>query len=72
MPLVVRVQSADVMASLIRLKKEVESHHGNTIQMTFSGASEAHLLAKEIADAGVGVIVTSARPFPVDWESRRM
>jgi hypothetical protein len=68
----VHVQSADVMASLIRLKKEAESHSGKTIRFTFSGGSEAHLLAKEIAAAGVGVILTSPRPFPSTWESRRM
>ncbi|KAF9462479.1 carbohydrate esterase family 9 protein [Collybia nuda] len=72
MPLVVQVQSADIMASLIRLKSQVESHYRNSIQMTFSGASEAHLLAKEIADAKVGVIITSPRPFPATWESKRI
>ncbi|KAG6832612.1 hypothetical protein H0H92_014448 [Tricholoma furcatifolium] len=60
------------MASLIRLKKEVEKHSGNAIKMTFTGANEAHLLAKEIGEAGVGVILTPSRPFPGTWESRRI
>lgn len=50
----------------------MESTSGSAIQMTFSGASEAHLLAKEIGVAGVGVIVSPARPFPSTWEMRRM
>lgn len=71
-PLVVDVHSADIMASLIRLKAEVENASGSAIQMTFTGASEAHLLAKEIGVSGVGVIVSPSRPFPSTWEKRRM
>lgn len=34
-------------------------------------ANEAHLLANEIAAAGVGVILLPARQFPGDWDSKR-
>ncbi|KAE9387106.1 hypothetical protein BT96DRAFT_1025981 [Gymnopus androsaceus JB14] len=71
-PLIISVDNTDIMASLIQLKAEVESTSGSAIQMTFSGASEAHLLAKEIGVAGVGVIVSPARPFPSTWEMRRI
>ncbi|KAF5371159.1 hypothetical protein D9758_004121 [Tetrapyrgos nigripes] len=71
-PLVVTVHSADIMASLIVLKKEVEAKSGNTIKMTFAGASEAHLLAKEIGEAGIGVIISPVRPFPSAWERARI
>ncbi|KAG6891465.1 hypothetical protein C0992_006196 [Termitomyces sp. T32_za158] len=64
LPLVIRVQSADVMTSLIKLKKEVENSSGHTIKFTFTGANEAHLLAKEIGEAGIGVILAPSRPFP--------
>ncbi|KAF8967351.1 hypothetical protein BDZ97DRAFT_1938242 [Flammula alnicola] len=37
---------------------------GKTLKLTFSGGTEAHLLAKEIATAGVSVILTSSRPYP--------
>lgn len=40
--------------------------------MTIAGAAEAHLLAKELSKASVGVILTPARPFPYAWEYRRM
>lgn len=60
------------MATLIELKKEIETKHQTKIQLTFSGAAEAHLLAKEIAGAGVGVILIPSRPLPTTWKSRRM
>ncbi|KAG6903044.1 hypothetical protein C0995_007477 [Termitomyces sp. Mi166 len=72
LPLVIRVQSADVMASLIRLKREIEDYSGYTIKFTFTGANEAHLLAKEIGEAGIGVILAPSRPFPGTWKSRRI
>ncbi|KAG5721025.1 hypothetical protein E4T56_gene1508, partial [Termitomyces sp. T112] len=44
----------------------------SSIKFTFTGASEAHLLAKEIGEAGIGVILAPSRPFPGTWESRRI
>ncbi|EGN99897.1 hypothetical protein SERLA73DRAFT_72673 [Serpula lacrymans var. lacrymans S7.3] len=71
-PLVVKVESADVIASLIELKAEVEEQMGNKLQLTLVGASEAHLLAREIGEANVGVILIPSRPFPFTWESQRI
>ena len=51
------------IATLIALKKEVEEHTGKALKLTIASASEAHLVADELAEAGVGVIVTPARPF---------
>ncbi|TFK48234.1 composite domain of metallo-dependent hydrolase [Heliocybe sulcata] len=72
--LVVETHSADVIASLLFLKKEVEGkvRGGGKIKLTIMGASEAHLLASELADAGVGVIVAPVRPQPYEWERRRV
>lgn len=47
-PLVIDVNSADIMASLLIVKAEVEDKLGTTMRMVFAGGSEAHLLAKEI------------------------
>jgi len=44
---------------------------GTPIRLTLAGATEAHLLAKEIGQAGVGVIVQQ-RPFPSTWEEKRI
>jgi hypothetical protein len=68
----VEAHSADIIATLIMLKKQVEDQRGNTIKLTITGASEAHLLAKELAAANVGVIVNPSRPFPSTWEQRRI
>lgn len=36
------------MATLLVLKAEAEDRWGTTMRMVFSGAAEAHILAKEI------------------------
>uniref|UniRef100_A0A8H8CNE4 Amidohydrolase-related domain-containing protein n=1 Tax=Psilocybe cubensis TaxID=181762 RepID=A0A8H8CNE4_PSICU len=72
LPLVIQVQSADTMASLINLKFETEKIHGHSIHITFVGANEAHLLAKEIGNACVGVVLRPSRPFPATWKSKRI
>ena len=48
LPLIVDVGSADVMAALLKLKEEVEQKRGSRMRLVFSGAAEAHLLAREI------------------------
>lgn len=74
LPLVVDVDNADIMASLIALKVEVEEELvlQNPLRFTFSGGHEAPLIAKELGQAGVGIILTEPRPFPKQWEARRM
>ena len=47
-PIVIDVSSADIMATLIRLKDEVEEKRGSYMRMVFARATEAHLLADEI------------------------
>ncbi|KAJ7026167.1 carbohydrate esterase family 9 protein [Mycena alexandri] len=71
LPLVVAVESADIIASLLTLKSEVEAETGSTIRLVLSGATEAHLLAKEIGEAGVGVLIQQ-RPYPTTWEKKRI
>ncbi|KAH7908470.1 hypothetical protein BJ138DRAFT_352435 [Hygrophoropsis aurantiaca] len=71
-PLVIEAKNADVIATLLTLKKEVEAASGVQMKMTLIRAAEAHLLAKEIAAANVGVIVTPPRSFPYSWEGRRI
>ena len=46
----VGVDSADVMATLLKLKEEVEGAKDSKMKFVFSGASEAHLLAKDIGN----------------------
>jgi len=71
-PLVVKVDNADIMATLLELKEEAENAKNSTIKLVFSGASEAHILAGDIAKANVGVILTPPRPYPATWKGRRI
>ncbi|KAI0777456.1 carbohydrate esterase family 9 protein [Trametes elegans] len=71
-PLAVHVHSADAIASIIALKSEVEADLGNKIKVTLIGATEAHLIAPEIGEANVGVLIAQTRPFPHNWEERRL
>ncbi|KJA29058.1 hypothetical protein HYPSUDRAFT_211640 [Hypholoma sublateritium FD-334 SS-4] len=72
MPLVVETHSADIIATLLILKKEVEAASQTSIRLTIAGAGEAHILARELHEANVGVMLTPARPFPHTWDQRRI
>jgi hypothetical protein len=71
-PLVIETDNADVIATLLSLKQEIEEATGTRMKMTISGGAEAHLLAKELGEAGVGVILTRPRPFPSTWSGKNM
>ncbi|KZV86711.1 composite domain of metallo-dependent hydrolase [Exidia glandulosa HHB12029] len=71
-PLVIDVEGADEIATLLELKDEVETDLGSTIKLTIAGATEAPLLAKELAAAGVGVLITRPRPFPSQWSQQHL
>ncbi|TFY54437.1 hypothetical protein EVJ58_g8865 [Rhodofomes roseus] len=47
-PLVIDVASADIMATLLRLKDEIEEARGSNMRMVFFHATEAHLIAEDI------------------------
>ena len=68
----IQAQNADVIATLVLLKKDIEAKHQTSIRLTIVGGLEAHLIAKELGEAGVGVILNPVRPFPYYWETRRM
>ena len=70
--MVVNTDSADIIATLVLLKREIEDLQGRTIRLTIAGGLEAHLIAKELGKAEVGVVQLPSRPFPTTWESRRM
>ncbi|KAL0573973.1 hypothetical protein V5O48_007988 [Marasmius crinis-equi] len=71
-PLVIDVHSADIMTSLIAMKAEVDDRIGGQMRMVFSGASEAHVLAKELHRARIGVILTRLRPTYTEWDGRKI
>lgn len=71
-PLVVTVNGADAMAALIRMKRELERNDSKVqLRLVFMQAGEAHLIAKEIGEVGVGVILAPLRPSPTTYDERR-
>ncbi|GAA5909922.1 hypothetical protein JCM8208_000990 [Rhodotorula glutinis] len=70
-PLVVKANKADVIASLIRLKAEVERAGDASHRWIIHGAAEAHLLSAELAAAHIGVILSRGRSLPETWDERR-
>ncbi|KZV62706.1 carbohydrate esterase family 9 protein, partial [Peniophora sp. CONT] len=70
--LVAQAESADVIATLLVLKKQVEREVGSKVKLTIAGGSEAHIVKDELASAGVGVVLLPVRPFPATWEQRRI
>ena len=77
LPLAITVHSADVIATLLRIKGEVEETANNQsgiprkIRIIIIGGAEAHLLADRIAEAEVGVVLAPFQSFGVSWDQRR-
>ncbi|KAG6854875.1 hypothetical protein C0991_012065 [Blastosporella zonata] len=71
-PLVIEVDNADIMASLLIVKMEVEDRIGSQMRMVFSGASEAHLLAKEIGEQSELWLAESDFNILTDQEKRSL
>ncbi|KAG8958226.1 hypothetical protein FRC03_009340 [Tulasnella sp. 419] len=72
LPLIIHTHSADIIAKILKLKQEVEAESGDRVRLAFFGGLESHLVAREIAEAGAGVIVSPPRAFPLAWQSRRV
>ncbi|TFK75384.1 carbohydrate esterase family 9 protein [Pluteus cervinus] len=72
LPLIIEAHSADIIATLILLKREIELETQHTIKLTIAGGAEAHLVAKELAEENIGVILNPSRSYPYTWESRRI
>ncbi|RMZ26346.1 hypothetical protein D0859_09587 [Hortaea werneckii] len=78
MPLVLDVHSADTIASLLRMKIDIESamrpgtdSADRTLRLILFGGAESHLLAEELATANVSVILAPLLPYSETWEQRR-
>ncbi|CAG8732051.1 9724_t:CDS:2, partial [Acaulospora colombiana] len=71
-PLVVHTDNVDVIATLLDLLDELSQKVEAEVKLTISGGAEAHLLAKELGAAGVGVILTRPRPFPTRWSGQHI
>ncbi|CAG8494493.1 17429_t:CDS:10 [Gigaspora margarita] len=68
-PLVIRTHSKDEIASLIRLKIQIENNGGN-LNLVILGGTEAHMLAAELAKHKIPVILIPPRPTPKLWTAQ--
>ncbi|CAG8725565.1 4624_t:CDS:2, partial [Dentiscutata erythropus] len=68
-PLVVRTHSKDEIASLIRLKIQIENNGGH-LKLVILGGTEAHLLAVELSKHKIPVILIPSRPTPKLWTAQ--
>lgn len=78
MPLVINVHSGDMIASLLRVKADVEAEIFKTsaaiavqLRLIIVGGAESHLLADELAAANVGVVLAPLLPYSETWDQRR-
>ncbi|KAG6001223.1 hypothetical protein E4U21_004602 [Claviceps maximensis] len=70
--LALTINSADGIASALRIKSEVEDVlKTSKIKMAIIGGAESHLVAHELAAASVGVILTPLQALPSTWDARR-
>ncbi|KJZ74264.1 hypothetical protein HIM_06270 [Hirsutella minnesotensis 3608] len=71
--LALTINSADGIAIALRIKKEIESSLRGHRRLRFAiiGGAESHLVAKELAEASVGVILLPLQPAPETWDARR-
>ena len=72
MPLVIEVHSADVIASLLRLKAEVDAAiNATSMRLVIVGGAESYMLADELAAANVGVVLAPLLSYSETWDQRR-
>ncbi|CAJ0756898.1 15122_t:CDS:10, partial [Entrophospora sp. SA101] len=68
-PLVAEVDNKDEISALIKLKKHIKAHGGD-INLVILGGSESHLVAKELYEENVSVILRPTRPTPNTWSTK--
>ncbi|KAK1083580.1 hypothetical protein LTR48_006160 [Friedmanniomyces endolithicus] len=71
LPLILTVHSADTIATLLRLKTEIETATSHPLRLVIHGGAESHLLAPELAASNTSVILAPLLPYSVSWDQRR-
>ncbi|TDZ36047.1 hypothetical protein C8035_v009024 [Colletotrichum spinosum] len=79
LPLVLTVHSADTIVAILRLKSSVEealaaqsqSVESPKLRVAIIGGAESHLVAPELASAGVGVVLSPFQSYSTTWDQRR-
>ncbi|CAG8574681.1 23878_t:CDS:10 [Dentiscutata erythropus] len=70
-PLIVYVDSKDEIATLIKLKIHIKNLGGN-LKLVIAGGAEAHMLAIELAENEIPVILNPSRPTPRLWTAQHV
>jgi imidazolonepropionase-like amidohydrolase len=76
-PLIVHTESKANIAVAIKLRNELRWHHkraggaGEGMRLVIYGGAESHLLAAELADHNVPVVLKPARCQPATWSMRQ-
>ncbi|RSL41546.1 hypothetical protein CEP54_015786 [Fusarium duplospermum] len=78
--LALTINGADGIATALKIKSEVEdvlletgvAGSAQRLKLAIIGGAEAHLVAKELAEAGVGVILSQLQSLGDTWDSRRV
>lgn len=77
LPLAITVHSADLIASLLRMKAEIESIKadsmlaGTAVNMIIVGGAESWMLADALFAANIGVVLAPMLPYSASWDQRR-
>ncbi|KAK5661833.1 hypothetical protein OQA88_9936 [Cercophora sp. LCS_1] len=71
LPLVITVQSADGIASALKVKAAVDKAAETSIRLVIFGGAESYLVADELASAKVGVILSPIFSYATEWDQRR-
>ncbi|KAG9284078.1 hypothetical protein G9A89_022852 [Geosiphon pyriformis] len=70
-PVAVYTHSKDEIASLIRLKKQVNLKNGK-LRLVIIGGAEAHFLAEKLAKHKIAVVLVPSRPTPTLWTAQNV
>jgi imidazolonepropionase-like amidohydrolase len=79
MPLILSAHSADTISSIIRLKSTIESaiakktssSPSTKLRLVIIGGAESHLIASELANANISVVLAPLLPHSQTWDQRR-
>ncbi|RGP78183.1 hypothetical protein FLONG3_3662 [Fusarium longipes] len=78
--LALTINSADGIATALRIKSEIEGlletskamGVAQSLKVAIIGGAESHLVAKELGEASVGVILSPLQSIGDSWDSRRV
>lgn len=80
LPLVISVHKADIIATLINMKRVVDlliaqewkgKGPAPRLRLVILGGAESHIVAQELAEADIGVVMAPPFPYATLWDQRR-